>query len=132
MIVWRDSMKLSNILVVLALMVVSCGKYLDERIDSPVTGDTGVTFRYRVESARTVQLAGDWNNWGQGDAGSGEILEGLMEDRGEGLWELTVELRPGRYRYFFIVDEVRVVVDPENPRTVDDNRGGKASLLIVP
>ncbi|MCK4537238.1 MAG: hypothetical protein KAV42_00435 [Candidatus Krumholzibacteria bacterium] len=125
-------MKLRYILIVFLLMSVSCGKYLEERLDSPLIDDVGVTFRYRAVSARTVQLAGDWNNWGQGDAGSGEILEGLMEDRGKGLWELTVELRPGRYRYFFIVDEVRVVLDPENPRSVNDNRGGKASLLIMP
>ena len=125
-------MRLWNILVVFVLMTMSCGKYLDERIDSPVIGDAGVTFRFQAGSARTIQLAGDWNNWGRGDAGSGEILEGLMENRGEGIWELTVELGPGRYRYYFIVDEVRVVLDPENPRYVNDSRGGKASLLILP
>ncbi|MBU8922703.1 MAG: hypothetical protein KOO63_12865 [Bacteroidales bacterium] len=125
-------MKFQNILVVFLLMTVSCGKYLEEGLHSPLIGDAGVTFKFKAGSARTVQLAGDWNNWGRGDAGSGEVLEGLMEDRGEGLWELTVELRPGRYRYFFIVDEVRVVLDPENPRSVNDNRGGKASLLIMP
>lgn len=117
------------------VLAASCGRYLERSLATPrIDGDT-VTFRVRVPSARTVQLAGDWprNNWARGDAEAGEVLVGLMEKtRDEGVWRLDVRLGPGRYRYRFLVNETEWLLDPENPRVVDDERGGKANLLIVP
>ncbi len=115
----------------LASMSASCG-YIDKSIESPVFDDGAVEFRYFSPSARTVQVAGDWNNWGAGDAGQGEVLVGLME-KGEGdVWYLSQALSPGRHRYYFLVNEFQRVLDPSNSRVVDDPWGGKANLLIVP
>ncbi len=117
------------------LLAGSCGRYLEKSLGTPgIDGDT-VTFRIKVPSARTVQLAGDWprNNWGRGDAEEGEVLVGLMEKSADkGAWELAVRLGPGRYRYRFLINETEWYLDPENPRVVDDGKGGKANLLIVP
>ena len=114
------------------LTLVSCGRYLEARLDSPgIRGET-VTFRFRSPSARTVQVAGDFNNWGAGDAATGEVLVGLMRRGEEGVWELSLRLPSGRYRYLFLVNEVAYVLDPANPRIVPDGRGGKAGLVIVP
>jgi 1,4-alpha-glucan branching enzyme len=117
------------------LLSSSCGRYLERSLGSPsLNGDT-VTFRVKAPSARTVQLAGDWprNNWARGDAEEGEVLVGLMEKTAdEGVWELAVRLGPGRYRYRFLVNEAEWLLDPENPRVIDDGRGGKANLLIMP
>jgi len=119
----------------IVVSVLSCGRYLEKSLGTPrVDGDV-VTFRVKVPSARTVQVAGDWprNNWAGGDAEAGEVLVGLMgETSEEGVWELAVRLGPGRYRYRFLVNETAWILDPENPRVVDDGRGGKANLLIVP
>jgi hypothetical protein len=119
---------------ILALFI-SCGKYLEKSLGSASVDDGSVTFRVKAVSARTVQIAGDWpgNNWARGDAEEGEVLVGLMERMGnEGEWRLTVRLSPGRYRYRFLIDEAAWLLDPENPRVVNDGRGGKANLLIVP
>ena len=117
------------------VLAASCGRYLERSLGTPrIDGDT-VTFQVKVASARTVQLAGDWprNNWARGDAEAGEVLVGLMEKaREEGVWRLAVRLGPGRYRYRFLVNETEWLLDPENPRVVDEGRGGKANLLIVP
>jgi 1,4-alpha-glucan branching enzyme len=117
------------------MLQAACGRYLERSLGSPrIDGDT-VVFRIKVPSARTVQLAGDWsrNNWARGDAEEGEVLVGLMEKAGDGgVWELAVRLGPGRYRYRYLVNETEWLLDPENPRVVDDGRGGKANLLIVP
>jgi hypothetical protein len=92
-----------------------------------------VTFRVRSESARVVQLAGDWNNWAKGAADEGEVLVGLMSRNDTVLcWERTVELERGRYKYLFLLNESVWMLDQNNPRIVDDGRGGKANLLIVP
>ncbi len=124
--------KLSFVFVGAVLFMLSCTRYLEERLDSPVIEPAGVTFRLKSPSARTVQVAGDFNNWALGDAESGEVLVGLMERKEQGVWELTIALQPGRYRYKYLVGERNWVLDPENPRIVDDGRGGKANLLIVP
>ncbi len=126
------------IILVSALAIVtsldSCGRYIEPSIESGVIEEGSVVFRLKSPSARTVQVAGDWpgNNWGRGDAEAGEVLVGLMENKdGKGIWELSIYLEPGRYRYRFIVDEVEQVLDPNNPRVVDDGMGGKANLLIM-
>jgi 1,4-alpha-glucan branching enzyme len=119
----------------LLVLIVSCGRYLEKSLGSPRLDGESIVFRVKAPSARTVQLAGDWsrNNWARGDAEGGEILVGLMA-RAEGgdIWELAVHLDPGRYRYRFLVNETEWLLDPENPRIVDDGKGGKANLLIVP
>jgi hypothetical protein len=136
MIVWfRIDMKQTMLGIICLLLIVSCGGVLERAVRSPVIEDGGVVFRLRSPAARTVQVAGDWlgNNWGRGDAEAGEVLVGLMERiEGEGIWEITIALNPGRYRYRFIIDEVKHVLDPDNPRVVDNGMGGKANLLIVP
>jgi 1,4-alpha-glucan branching enzyme len=121
--------------VVVIAGAFSCGRYLEKSLDSPLVEGDRVTFRLRCPSARTVQIAGDWqgNNWAQGDAEAGEVLVGLMEKTGNGgVWQTTVSLAPGRYRYRFLIDEAVWTLDAENPRVVDDGRGGKANLLIMP
>lgn len=124
-------------LVVLACLAVvpSCGRYLEGSLDSVIVEGGAVTFRVKSPYARTVQLAGDWpgNNWAEGDAEAGEVLVGLMTKAPEGgVWETIVYLKPGRYRYRFLIDETQWILDPQNPRIVDDGRGGKANLLIMP
>jgi len=123
------------LLLVFVLLVCSCGRYLEEAVESPVIDGGKVTFRLKSPSARTVQVAGDWpgNNWARGDAEAGEVLVGLMElsEKG-GNWVAIVTLKPGRYRYKFLINETHWVLDPGNARVVDDGRGGKANLLIIP
>ncbi len=115
-------------------VLVSCGRYIEPAVESGLLEEGSVVFRLKSPSARTVQIAGDWpgNNWGRGDAEQGEVLVGLMENQdGDGIWVLSIALEPGRYRYRFIIDEVKHVLDPNNPRVVDDGMGGKANLLII-
>jgi hypothetical protein len=125
---------LGTFILVLALFL-SCGKYLEESLDSARFDGNDVVFSVKAPSARTVQIAADWpgNNWARGDAEEGEVLVGLMERSAEaGVWQIRVRLAPGRYRYRFLINEVEWLLDPENPRVVDDGRGGTANLLVVP
>jgi len=112
--------------------VYSCAA-LDRAVESPVVDGGTVQFQYYDPSARTVQVGGDWpgNNWLAGDEGKGEVLIGLMHME-KGVWSLKIKLKPGRYRYRFYINEKTWVLDPSNPRIVDDGMGGKANLLIVP
>lgn len=107
---------------------------LERRWTSVKPGDGGILFRYYAPSARTVQILGDWpgNDFGRGEGVEGEVLVGLMEDGdGDGVWERTIGLAPGRYRYRFLIDEVYVEIDPYNPERIPDGEGGYYSLLVV-
>jgi 1,4-alpha-glucan branching enzyme len=115
----------------LLLAAGSCS-YMEKSVESPLLKEGTVEFRYPSHSARTVQVAGDWNNWGAGDAAQGEVLVGLMEKDEKGVWILSQDLPPGRYRYYFLLNETQRILDPANPRVADDPWGGKANLLIVP
>jgi len=131
--VLRSIFKIGILLIFTVIVSGSCISKLDRAVYSPVVRDGRVTFRYFNPTARTVQLAGDWpgNNWAEGDEGNGEVLVGLMKyDRG--YWTLELELTPGVYRYRFLVNEREWVLDPSNPRVVDDGMGQKANLLIIP
>ena len=130
-------MKVSVILKVAvtgSILIFATGScsYIDKAVESPVLKEGEVLFSYPSHSAKTVQVAGDWNNWGAGDAEQGEVLVGLMEKDKKGVWNLAQQLPPGRYRYYFLLNETQRILDPANPRVTDDPWGGKASLLIVP
>ncbi len=118
-----------------AFVASGCG-YLASRTQSagPTVGDEGMVFRYYAPSARRVQLAGDWpeNNWARGDGSVGEANIGLMEDTdGDGAWEITVALPPGRYKYLFRVDESSWQLDPGNPEEVSGGPAGTCSQVVL-
>ena len=123
-----------NILKITALICFISGcSYIAGSVRSPEIDGRMVTFRVKIQSARTVQVAGDWNNWGAGDGSEGEVLVGLMNKSEDGsYWERTIELPPGRYKYLFVVNESIRILDAGNPRVVPDGKGGKASLLLLP
>ena len=121
--------------VLLASVVAGCGYLAPRRLSyGPAVKDDGVLFRFYAPAARRVQLAGNWpeNNWGRGDGSAGEANIGLMEDKdGDGVWEISVALRPGRYKYLFWVDENNWDLDPGNPEEVSGGPTGTCSQVIL-
>lgn len=108
--------------------------FVKRRLPPPTQGNDGVTFRFEAPSARVVQLAGSWpaNDWLRGQAQTGTFLVGEMKDEnGDGIWERTEKLEPGRYQYKFVIDRVNWKQDPNNPNRTDDGFGGFNSLLDV-
>jgi 1,4-alpha-glucan branching enzyme len=91
-------------------------------------------FRYKAPAARQINLAGEFNNW-LGTANGGRLdpnIDGMKDLDGDGIWEITLPLPPGRYQYKFVVDQVDWQHDPGNPETTDDHFGGLNSVLVVP
>jgi hypothetical protein len=82
------------------------------RIESPEVKDGQVTFRILAPQASTVKVNGsDIPSIGQ---------NGEMTKNDDGIWEATLEIAPGYYRYNFNVDGVSVI-DPRNPSTSESN-----------
>lgn len=74
--------------------------------------------------AHRVAIVGDFNNWST----SADPMYDREED---GLWSITLPLKPGRYEYKFYVDGKKWMRDPENPKKVKDGFGDYNSVIEV-
>jgi hypothetical protein len=64
-------------------------------------------------NAKSVTLVGDFNDWSLS-------ATRLARQAGDGVWWVTVNLPPGRYRYAFVVDGTTWRSDPNAPAAEDD------------
>jgi len=88
----------------------------------PSAPDAGVTFALAAPAAGRVALIGDFNDWNP-------EANPLRRDDGE--WSVTLKLKPGRYRYSFVVDGSSWRADPRTP-AADDDFGAPTSVITVP
>jgi hypothetical protein len=73
--------------------------------------------------AASVSVVGDFNNWDP----SGTPLRPTGRS---GVWSVELRLKPGRYRYTFLIDGNRWAGDPSEPRVTSDF-GAPVSVLTV-
>lgn len=101
--------------------IVSPSPATEEPVSASAPFETpdGVRFTFEAPDARSVQLAGDFNDWTP-EAGEMELLGGV--------WVKTLFLPPGRYRYRYVVDG-RWQNDPLNPSVEPSPYGGHDSLV---
>ncbi len=83
-----------------------------------------LTFYYFDKDARQVALVGSFNHW---------LPYGYeLEQYERGAWRITVpEFERGLHAYKFLIDRVRWVADPENPRRLEDGLDGFYSLIEI-
>lgn len=87
------------------------------------SGKAPVTFSLNDSAAKSVHVAGEFNNWLDNDQGrvSGHT-EWQMQNDGAGNWRITTALAPGRYKFKYVVDGGdRWIKDPNLPASTDDN-----------
>jgi hypothetical protein len=87
---------------------------------TPMRDGDSLVVRFRLKDARTVALAGDWNDWRP------LSLTRLGQDE----WRGAVALLPGTYHFVLLVDETEWVV-PRGVATVPDGMGGRTALMVV-
>ncbi len=83
-----------------------------------------VQFAFADKSAKSVTVAGDFNDW---DADATE----LRDTDGDGVWTGLIALRPGMHKYMFVVNGERWVTDPEAERYVDDGFGNRNAVIAI-
>lgn len=94
----------------------------EDGFKSPVVNEDGtVTFRYVNESAGAVYLCGNMNGWGDA-IGNEDYAFSKDED---GVWTLTISLKPGNYEYKFVADG-SWLTDPLNTKYANGN-----SALVI-
>ncbi len=82
-----------------------------------------VEFALRTPADSAVVLVGDFNDWNP--------VATPLHRASDGVWSVTVPLRPGRYRYTFIVDGTRWRRDPAAPRALEDDFGAPTSVITI-
>jgi hypothetical protein len=81
-------------------------------------------FTVKAPKARSVALAGDFNGWRQDGCR-------LIKAEAEGVWTITVPLRPGRYKYMYIVDGQQWETDPLAESYEQDGFGMRNAIVDV-
>ena len=81
-----------------------------------------VMFSFESNQAKEVILLGDFNNWNP--------KTHPMKSKGNGSWERTVIIPPGRYEYKFLVDG-KWAEDPRNEQYSSNCFGTCNSVLNV-
>lgn len=110
------------------------------QVKSPeILADGRVTFRVGAPTATTVVLGGEFITQANavavpaGDMSAGPTPQIAFTKNADGVWEGTTvqKIRPGAYRYFFVIDGKTVVLDPRNVE-MSPQRANTNSLLVVP
>ncbi len=82
-----------------------------------------VQFVMEAPSARTVAVAGDFNDWG----GEHE----LSDPDGDGVWTGRVAVQPGIHEYMFVIDGAEWVTPPGAEGYRDDGFGSRNAVVTV-
>lgn len=128
-------------LAALAATAAGCSysRLLRNRTPTPHRVDdfeNATRFVYEAPQARHVNLCGNWDDNGWcGTKASGrfdQAVGAMQDDDKDGVWEVVVPLKPGRYLYKFSIDwGVRWEQDANNPLGEADGFGGQNSILIL-
>jgi len=81
-----------------------------------------IPFAFEAPKARQVSLAGDFNNW--------DPKAMPMHVGSDGVWHLSVGLKPGRHEYRFVADGVWRD-DPAAQQRTANALGGENCVKIV-
>jgi len=87
------------------------------------SGVRAASFQIAAPEAKSVALAGDFNNWDP-------QVTALKRDK-TGVWKVALRLQPGRYQYKFLVDGSEWKEDPGNPNRVSTPFGTFNSVCEV-
>jgi len=89
---------------------------------SPSTAARMTQFTFPSPTARKVSVAGDFNNWDPNAA--------PMHRGSDGVWHLSVALKPGRHEYRFFADQLWCD-DPAAQQKAANSLGTENCVRIV-
>lgn len=132
LLAWLDRLRLPRLATVaVAAAAFLAGVALNETArralpppGEPVVAAHRVVIEYQGMEGQEVGLVGDFNSWGKRPAPIDARQSG-------GTWTFTVDLKPGRYEYAFVIDGKKWLPDPQAAGIIPDGFGGMNSVLYV-
>jgi len=94
----------------------------ENKLESNDDEDVEVTFELEDDEAEKVSLVGAFNDWNK------DATPMIKEDN---IWKCTVNLKPGKHEYQFVINETDWVVDPKSDENVENKYEGKNSVIEV-
>lgn len=85
-------------------------------------GDIEVDFELEDADAEKVSLVGTFNDWNK-DA-TPLTKEGKI-------WKCTLNLKPGKYEYQFVVNDTDWIVDPKSDKNVKNKYEGENTIIEI-
>ena len=76
-------------------------------------------------TAQSIHLVGSFNNW------QTEEKSQMFNMSGDGIWSISLPLKPGQYEYMFLVDEREWATDPAAADFHSDGFGNTNSVVKV-
>lgn len=110
-------------IVVVAVCGASCAARLAPAV--PVETRAGVRFVVARPEARSVALAGTFNEWSIAS-------HPLARDTAGGPWTIVVRLPPGEHLFMYVVDGGEWVTPPHAADFADDGFGARNGIVVVP
>ncbi len=106
-------------IIVLSIVVFTAGAFASKK---------PITFKYQpvISGIKSVHLAGSFNSWNPKDPNYE-----MKDPDGDGTYEITIYLEPGRYSYKFVINGTIWVPDPNAEEYEPDGFGGKNSVIVV-
>jgi 1,4-alpha-glucan branching enzyme len=115
--------RLTRIALITAVTAsVACAARL--RPAAPAQTPSGVRFVVQRSTARTVAVAGTFNEW--------STSAHPMHAATSGIWTATVPLPPGDHRFMYVVDGAEWVSPPHADEYEDDGFGSRNGVISVP
>ena len=108
--------------LVAAVVSASCGATIHDM--SPVVTPAGVRFVLMRPEARSLALAGSFNQWSPSS-------HPLARENSGGLWTIVVALPPGEHVFMYVVDGTQWISPPLAEDYVDDGFGAKNGVVVV-
>lgn len=103
-----------------AAMSMSCAASV---VRGPVVTPDGVRFTLEHAAAKSVSVAGDFNDWSPSAH--------PLTRNGSGRWSVVVALPAGEHKFMFVVDGEQWIVPPLAEDYVDDGFGSRNGVVIV-
>ena len=108
--------------IVAAIMSASCAGAIGPA--APIVTPSGVRFVLLEREARSVALAGSFNEWSTS-------THQLVRNGSSGVWTVLVPLPPGEHRFMYVVDDTQWLSPPLAEYYVDDGFGAKDGIVVV-
>lgn len=109
-----------------SIIIIFAFNIFNNQPNKPVVQKTEKLSNYRFviykPDAKKVEISGEFTNW--------KPLK-LKEINQTGYWEAEMKLKPGEYKYFYLINDKKVVADPTSPYKEEDGFGNKNSILRV-
>ena len=88
-----------------------------------IQSELGTCFKQPGQPEQSLAISGDFNGWSTS-------ATPMRYDRASGMFEATVPLPPGRYRYQVVVDG-RSQVDAYNDQVITGETGARTSCFEI-